>query len=810
MVKMSYSPEFDQHDPKKFRETLGTFGTTTKPGANQLQELQTKVRQGVKHVELVLWSRGKGQFGAMDVPDKYGFKERKTIMQLAKLNQQTLSVHASGELVSFSGFDGRSGFNETHRWENIKEMDETLNFAAQTAKGGAVVTHFQGDPIQTSRGISLSSNYLKWLKKNRPEEYERVKKDYFNKNPLDSLFVDNPEKADEIYHDYRNLDENRRKKFEEEHKDEITGGKKPWEIFYLENQIEKRKLAPDLNPFVVVGDSLAQVDRKQEFVDFNVLKKGDFSNEEKKVLDKIGVGYGKDISLDDFQKAFATFTNGKPNRFKDISEGEFKNLQNKLLMTYEKVLEQNEFMQSQADADFFKKLNKMQLNLLDLQKKQLETKYVMFKDEIERIKVLEKENKEALAKIDKLNGDTPEEKAVMDAIKIDIAMRNKDLQNLKYYSVGQEDFHVLSNFDEQVAEINRKKKDLKKQIDNARSFSDESFDRNVSALGYLGIKAMKYQLDMKKKSKEAESVLPKLQGELESLETEYEKTTDTGKQDELAEKIAKKRSEVNNWVGAKDYSDIDLINNPLYVAPENMLPGMGSLASVEEFKAAVRMAQEDFANKILNDNDDSFKQIRSDYERVTGVKINTKEDAMKLAKRHLAGTFDSAHAGSWLKHFKRNKGESEESRLERFNDWLNSQAEDMAREGLIKHVHFNDTTGKDDDHNLPGSGVLNLHDLRKRLRNVGIKEAFIVEAGGRGPDKNFQLMSAFDLFNPQVGYKLDASLGGGTSVSDWVSVKRDYNNRPQYSGYGFSESTFRVQQPQQGQERGGWSGTGFF
>ena len=28
----------------------------------------------------------------------------------------------------------------------------------------------------------------------------------------------------------------------------------------------------------------------------------------------------------------------------------------------------------------------------------------------------------------------------------------------------------------------------------------------------------------------------------------------------------------------------------------------------------------------------------------------------------------------------------------------------MAREGIIKHVHFNDTQGKDDDHNLLGSG----------------------------------------------------------------------------------------------------------
>ena len=61
MAKHSQSSDYDQHDSKVFKETLGTFGTTTKPGGNQLQELQAKVRQGVKHVELHLGSSGKGE-----------------------------------------------------------------------------------------------------------------------------------------------------------------------------------------------------------------------------------------------------------------------------------------------------------------------------------------------------------------------------------------------------------------------------------------------------------------------------------------------------------------------------------------------------------------------------------------------------------------------------------------------------------------------------------------------------------------------------------------------------------------------------
>jgi hypothetical protein len=121
MVKQSYSSDVDQYDPKIFRESIGSFGTTTKPGGNQLQELQAKIRQGVKHVELHLASTGKGQFNVQDVPDKYGFEQRRTIMQLAKLNKQTLSVHGTFDITSFSGI-GQNGFDESNRLNSIKEV----------------------------------------------------------------------------------------------------------------------------------------------------------------------------------------------------------------------------------------------------------------------------------------------------------------------------------------------------------------------------------------------------------------------------------------------------------------------------------------------------------------------------------------------------------------------------------------------------------------------------------------------------------------------------------------------------------------
>ena len=60
--------------------------------------------------------------------------------------------------------------------------------------------------------------------------------------------------------------------------------------------------------------------------------------------------------------------------------------------------------------------------------------------------------------------------------------------------------------------------------------------------------------------------------------------------------------------------------------------------------------------------------------------VDTQEKAVELAKRHIGGTFDNAHAAVWLKHFKKEDGESEEHRIDRFNKWLNNQATEMYKD----------------------------------------------------------------------------------------------------------------------------------
>jgi len=289
MAKTSFSSDYDQHDSKVFKETLGSFGTTTKPGGNQLQELQVKVRQGVKHVELHLASTGKGQFGVQDVPDKYGSEQRRTIMQLAKLNNQTLSVHGAFDVTSFSGL-GQGGFDDTQRLNSMKEIDETVKFAAETAKSGAVVFHIQGEALSTDKGeLNLSKSYLNWLKKNNIEEYKKIEKNYFTANPLNRQFVSDPDKEIDIRREFNDL-KNSNISLYNEYIQNSSDKSKAWEAYYQDKVEDKRKLSPDIQPLVVIGDKIGSVERKQELINIeNENNNKIFNSTEKTILKELNL-----------------------------------------------------------------------------------------------------------------------------------------------------------------------------------------------------------------------------------------------------------------------------------------------------------------------------------------------------------------------------------------------------------------------------------------------------------------------------------------------------------------------------------------
>ena len=653
MVKHSTSNQSTQHDPKIFRESIGSLGTTTAPGQDQLKELQTKIRQGVKHVELHLNSSGKGQFGQQDTPDKYGFEQRKTIMQLAKMNEQTLSVHASLDLTSFTGLGQQGSFDESKRWSSIKEVDETLKFAAETAKGGAVVFHMQGEQLSNTKNeVNISKSYLEWLKKNRKEEYDVLKKERLCENPLDRKIVDNPLQEFEVKQEYEELKRKNPKSVEKYEKDAKEKGVQGYQEYFRQKTLEKQKVAPDVSPYVVVGDKINQVDRNQSFVNINSLNNANkFSQKEREILKNVGIETGV-YTLSDYQKTLALFSNGKPQELSQVDDNTFDILRKKLVVDYEDVLSKNENLISQADKEFFQDQMKSVLKQIDLQKQDLQTKYEMFSRELKQIKKLEDENKKAVLKIQEAEVDRSSaiHGAGIEIVKEDISKRNMTIQQL-IQMMGYTEYQQLARYDEQIAQLNKQSHEIQEKVGSAKSLSDEIFDKNASGLGHLGTKALRYQLDLKEKAENGAEQVKTISKNVEELEKEYNSTLDVSRQSQLASEIAKERYKLKKWIGSVDYDDIDIENRPLYLSPENMLPGYGNLTSLDEYKGVIRMAQEDFAKRLLS-NESEYLQLREDYEKATGKKID-EQSAHEIAKKHIAGTFDNAHAANWLKHFRK-------------------------------------------------------------------------------------------------------------------------------------------------------------
>ena len=828
-----YFSGVDQNDPKIFRESFGTLGTTTAPGENQLTQLQAKIRQGVKHVELHLMNHGKGQWGKLDTPDKYGYEQKRAIMQLAKLNKQTLSVHAAPDgPTSFSGLSN-GGFDENQRAKLSKEIDETVKFASQTAKGGAVVFHLNETQLATpSSEINLSQKYLDDLKSGKfgdfgKKDYEKnLKDDIENRDNFDRKFVDNIDMFSNLKIEYENLDENKKNDFEKTYEEDILKYKNKGfsnqdakiRAYARRDYIERIKNTDQ--SLVAVGNRLDKVERIKKII--NIDENGNLNNinslesDEKKYLEdkKINID---NLDIDELQKLRAVLLNGFES--KDNDKKVLKKIQNKFLITYENLFEKNNDMRYKTDRDFYEAEKKGEIGLLKKQKEDLNYKYEMHKDEIERIKVLELENKKNLFEYNKMPENTKEEKVAKKIYAEKIKENNTYTQQLKYQIVGQEDYQELRNYNDRIAQINEQITENKKRIENTKVLTEEIFNKNTQTIADFGLNAMENQLSMYEKSQKSLEEKKEIEKEIKEKEKELEETFDGSKRAKIFNELSKKKHSLRLKTGLSDYSDIisekngkKEIVNPLYIAPENLIAGFGYMTNLEEYKAVIRNSWVNFSDKLLSD-DSKYKKIKEHYENVLGDKIDTKEKALEIAKKHIGGTFDNAHAATWLKYFKREDGESEEDRIKRFNGWLNTQAEDMYKEGIVKHIHFNDSMGKDDDHNMLGSGILDIHDLRERLRNAGLKEAMIVEAGGRGANDNLHLLNAFDVLNVSIRNQNDDSykteierreIGGG--VSDWVSVKRDYENRPQFSQYGMGYSTFKNSPSQNKNLVGGWSG----
>tara|TARA_Y100000034_G_scaffold44576_2_gene54763 strand:+ start:5394 stop:7511 length:2118 start_codon:yes stop_codon:yes gene_type:complete len=141
--------------------------------------------------------------------------------------------------------------------------------------------------------------------------------------------------------------------------------------------------------------------------------------------------------------------------------------------------------------------------------------------------------------------------------------------------------------------------------------------------------------------------------------------------------------------------------DPIYVSPENIFQNtFGS--HPQELKQIIIKSREEMENRLVEQK-----------------KMN-RQEAKKLAKKHIAGTFDIGHANIWKKYY--------EGTDKDFNKWLIDQAKDLIKGGFVKHIHITDNLGYHDEHLAVGQGTAPIKELVKELEKEGIKDV-IVEPG---------------------------------------------------------------------------------
>ncbi len=170
------------------------------------------------------------------------------------------------------------------------------------------------------------------------------------------------------------------------------------------------------------------------------------------------------------------------------------------------------------------------------------------------------------------------------------------------------------------------------------------------------------------------------------------------------------KAAIRAWQQTKMAKDLE---DDVYIAPENYLP--------QEFGGHPQEMV-----KIVEASRNSFVDRMRKQHKVS------REQATKLAKKHIKSTIDIGHFNLWRQHFERNPGENQEQFDKRFNTWLIGEIKTMSRKGVLGHVHMSDNFGYDDEHLTIGEGNAPIKEFVALMEKEGIKD-IVIETGSFNP-----------------------------------------------------------------------------
>ncbi|MBI3026655.1 sugar phosphate isomerase/epimerase [Candidatus Woesearchaeota archaeon] len=232
-------------------------------------------------------------------------------------------------------------------------------------------------------------------------------------------------------------------------------------------------------------------------------------------------------------------------------------------------------------------------------------------------------------------------------------------------------------------------------------------------------------------------------------------------------------------------------NNPVVVAVEHIFPERFG-GHLEELKWVISKSRERMVELLTQpeieygvslapgDVKEGTKQSNPYYMGVS------KDEAQKLAERHIKGTLDTGHINLWRKYWQDDPRMTREQNDDNFKKWVLSQVESLAKEGMVGNVHLADNYGYHDDHLAPGQGNSPIREIVSILKKYGYEKAVTVEPGADASTdlSDFHgLMKTWRFFGSSV---YGMGFRGVGVPQTWSDVQYSFfgQNKPPYYIFG--------------------------
>ncbi|MBI2651743.1 sugar phosphate isomerase/epimerase [Candidatus Woesearchaeota archaeon] len=265
------------------------------------------------------------------------------------------------------------------------------------------------------------------------------------------------------------------------------------------------------------------------------------------------------------------------------------------------------------------------------------------------------------------------------------------------------------------------------------------------------------------------------------------------------------------WHGTRMYAEAGVhamrrtkdTNNPVVVAIENLFPERFG-GHLEELKWIITKSRERMV-ELLTEPEIQMGVSRAPME-MTKEKLEeatepgregmlqenpfyigaSKEEAKKIAERHIKATLDTGHLNMWRKYWQDDPKLTREENDGKFKEWYLKQVESLAKEGMVGNVHLADNFGYQDEHLSPGQGNAPIKDVVSILKKNGYERAITVEPGADATTdlSDFHgLMKTWRLFGSTV---YGMGMGAPQIPQRWTDVQYSYfgQNKPPYFVFG--------------------------